>query len=103
MVELIEDLRDDRPLIYPGRLLLPSVVSPQKMFWKKAALFTDGRTQLATQLSGREMRTVEKVGQSQLPQSTDADNSVRGALKTAQIGPDAASKMMKLLTETRLC
>ena len=75
MVELIEDLRDDRPLIYPGRLLLPPTVPAQKMFWKKSTLFTDGRTQLATQLSGREMRTIEKVGQSQLPPSTDADSS----------------------------
>ena len=44
------------------------------------------------------MRTVEKVGEGQLPSSTDADCTVRGALKTAQMGGDAAAKVFKLLT-----
>jgi len=69
------------------------------MFWKKSALFTDGRTQQAIQLSGKDMRVIERVGGGQLPSSTDADCTVRGAMKTAQIGPDAASKIFKLLTE----
>ena len=65
-------------------------------------MFTDGRTQQATQLSGKDMRVVEKVGEGQLPSSTDADCNVRGALKTGQIGPDAASKIFKLITVTWL-
>ena len=97
-----EDLRDERPLIYPGRILVPGQVPSSKMVWKKSALFTDGRTQQAIQLSGKDMRVIEKVGEGQLPSSTDADCTVRGAMKTAQIGPDAASKIFKLLTETWL-
>ena len=79
-------------------MLVPATASAAKLFWKKSALFTDGRTQQATQLSGKEMRSVEKVGEGQLPSSTDADCTVRGALKTAQIGGDAAAKVFKLLT-----
>lgn len=94
-----KDLRDERPLIYPGRILVPGQVQATKMFWKKSALFTDGRTQQAIQLSGKDMRVIERVGEGQLPSSTDADCTVRGAMKTAQIGPDAASKIFKLLTE----
>ena len=93
-----KDLRDERPLIYPARVLVPAAATAAKLFWKKSALFTGGRTQQATQLSGKEMRTVEKVGEGQLPSSTDADCTVRGALKTAQIGGDAAAKVFKLLT-----
>ena len=94
-----KDLRDERPLIYPGRILVPGQAQTTKMFWKKSALFTDGRTQQAIQLSGKDMRVIERVGEGQLPSSTDADCTVRGAMKTAQIGPDAASKIFKLLTE----
>ena len=83
----------------PGRILVPGQVQAPKMFWKKSALFTDGRTQQAIQLSGKDMRVIERVGEGQLPSSTDADCTVRGAMKTAQIGPDAASKIFKLLTE----
>ena len=95
-----KDLRDERPLIYPGRVLVPASALASKMFWKKSSLFTDGRTQQAAQLSGKEMRVIEKVGDGHLPGSTDADFTVRAALKTAQIGGDAASKIFKLLTAT---
>ena len=99
---MCEDARDERPMIYPGRLLLPAAPEKEKKaFWKKSALFTDGRTAAANQMPGKEMRQVERVGEGLLPGTTDADTSVRGALKTAQMGPDAASKILKLVVETR--
>lgn len=69
------------------------------MFWKKSGLISDGRSEPAKQLTGRDMRSVEQCSSTSLPSSTDADCSVKGALKFAQIGGDGATKMLRLLIE----
>ena len=102
-----QDERDDRPLVYPGQVLTsPSTdnVTDKGYVWKKSSLFRKSRTAEAQQLQGRDMITVETVGETTLPSSTSIEMSgtVKGANKWAQIGPDAATKLLQALTATRL-
>ncbi|CAE7215022.1 unnamed protein product, partial [Symbiodinium sp. CCMP2456] len=98
------DDRDDRPLVYPGHLLTsPSVdlQSSGSFLWKKAALFRRSRTNEANQMSGKDMIIMEQVGESVLPASTSVEmaTTVKGAMKWAQIGPDAATKLLHALLD----
>ncbi|CAE7932565.1 unnamed protein product [Symbiodinium necroappetens] len=100
------DDRDDRPLVYPGHLLTSPSVDLQasgSFLWKKAALFRRSRTNEANQLSGKDMIIMEQVGESVLPGSTSVEmaTTVKGAMKWAQIGADAAMKLLHALLESR--
>ena len=98
-----QDERDDRPLIFPGHLLVsPSTDNvPDKGFvWKKSMLFRKSRTAEAQQLAGKDMIMIEPVGETSLPTSTSIEMSgtVKGAAKWQQIGHDVASKLLQSLT-----
>ncbi|CAE7272121.1 unnamed protein product [Symbiodinium microadriaticum] len=98
------DERDDRPLVYPGHLLTSPSVDLQtsgSFLWKKAALFRRSRTNEANQLSGKDMIIMEQVGESVLPGSTSVEmaTTVKGAMKWAQIGADAATKLLHALLD----
>eukprot|EP00439_Symbiodinium_sp_Y106_P034386 s8141_g4.t1 len=100
------DDREDRPLIYPGHLLTSvatDTIPAGNFFWRRSALFKKSRTPEAKQLGGREMLSVEEVGEASLPASTSIELSgtVKGAQKWAQIGPDAATKLLQCLLESR--
>ena len=90
-------------MIFPGHLLVsPSADNvPDKGFvWKKSMLFRKSRTAEAQQLAGKDMIMIEPVGETSLPTSTSIEMSgtVKGAAKWAQIGHDAASKLLQSLT-----
>ena len=71
--------------------------------WKKSALFRRSRTNEASQVAGKDMIMMEKVGESVLPGSTSVEmaTTVKGAMKWAQIGHDAALKLLQALLESR--
>lgn len=96
---LCKDARDDRPLTYPGRVLMPAAVVGKDYFWKKSGVLTNGRTESVKQMASKDMRTIEDCNASALPSTTAADGGVRGAAKSAQIGGPAASKVLTLLIE----
>ena len=92
--------------MYPGHLLTSPSVDLQtsgSFLWKKAALFRRSRTNEANQLSGKDMIIMEQVGESVLPGSTSVEmaTTVKGAMKWAQIGADAATKLLHALLESR--
>ena len=64
-------------------------------FWKRSKLYSTRRTEMAKQLQGKDMRVVESMQEGSLPDSTDADGSVKGALKYNQLGADACSKVLE--------
>ena len=95
---IAEDVREQRPLHYPGRVLTSSrATEPSTSFWKKSHIMTDGRTAPAMQLAARDMELIENCNPHSLPNSTDEGQLVHGANKYAQIGLDAASKTLDLM------
>ena len=95
-----EDLRDDRPLTYSGKICTPGAADEQsRTFWRKSALFNVGRTELARQVPGKEMRQVENISDTSLPSTTDGDGTVKGAYKYCQLGADACQKLLQALLE----
>ncbi|CAE7444301.1 unnamed protein product [Symbiodinium sp. CCMP2592] len=98
------DERDDRPLVYPGHLLMSPSTDVQtngNVLWKKSSLFRRSRTNEASQVSGKDMIMMENVGESVLPGSTSVEmaTTVKGAMKWAQIGHDAALKLLQSLLD----
>ena len=96
------DSRECRPCAYPGKVLLrPQYTSDFKgadgSVWSSSGLIRLGRTAAATMLASKDMLTVEDVGSSVLPTSTDdSDSVVQGARKAEQLGVDAFSKIWDL-------
>ena len=74
----VEDARDERPLTYPCKTLLPAMAdaNPAKMFWKKSGVFIKQRTEMALMIAGKDMRLIESVDEAAVPDSTDATESV---------------------------
>ncbi|CAE7881797.1 unnamed protein product [Symbiodinium sp. KB8] len=100
------DDREDRPLSYPGHLLTSvatDTLPAGDFLWRKSTLFKRSRTPEAKQLGGREMISVEEVGETSMPASTSIQLSgtVKGAQKWAQVGPDAATKLLQSLVASR--
>ena len=98
----LSDQRDQRPLIYDGRMCMPSSVKDEEWFWQKSDLVRNS-TEPATMLSGSQMQVIEDCAEGALPASTDLDGTVRGAPKFAQIGADACEKVLeKLISGTAM-
>ena len=91
-------------MAYNGRVLMPASVETGKdkegdWIWKASALIKLRRTpQEATQLASKNMVVIEDMNQSALP-GTDVSN-LHGANKYAQIGCDAAQKLLKATIDT---
>ena len=75
------DSRETRPLLYPGRFLLPEHLKEHESIWRSSKLFLDGRTTPAVQIPGREMRIIEDLDPAALPGSYDDSitSTVQGA------------------------
>ena len=86
-----------------GRLATSAAAEEiSKTFWKKSDLFNLGRTGLARQIPGKEMRVVENMAEHALPATTDGDGVVRGAAKHFQLGQDACFKTLSALLDSCL-
>ena len=94
-----------RPLAYAGKLLMPhaaALTDPETgkqnpWIWRESLLSRSRRTEEAKQLPSRSMIQMEAISPTALP-STDTSN-VGGAHKYAQIGADAANKLLKAAVE----
>ena len=97
-----QDLRDERPLTYPGKFLAPAAVEGKKEhFWRRSTLYASGRTELARQMPGKKkMRVVESCSATALPTSTDADPAIKGAAN-CQLGMDVNLKLLQALLESQ--
>ena len=95
------DQRDDRPLTYQGKICVPAAQAEEtaKGFWKKSPLFLTGRTELARQVPGKEMRSIDCMSENSLPSTTDTDGSVKGAAKYGQLGSDACLKTLQAVLD----
>jgi hypothetical protein len=95
------DMRDKRPLLFAGRFALAAHVREHETPWRTSEFFAECLTKPATQLPSKNMRAVEDLAPEALPTTTD-DKDTSGlcaAKKIAQIGEDAAQKLMEgLLT-----
>ena len=90
------DTRDQRPMTYPGRLLLPGQVDPTKSAWKATPLFRMKRTDEVAQLPAQNMRFIEDMDPKALPPTgDDAAVLVQGARKYEQLGSDAWGAIMQ--------
>ncbi|CAE7275539.1 unnamed protein product [Symbiodinium sp. CCMP2592] len=86
------DARDERPLNLAGRFLCPTDDKGHiAKFWAKSALLVKGRTTEAAQIKATDMMKI--LDPSAVP-TTNADEPLRGALKYAQIGRQAASRVL---------
>lgn len=92
-----KDQRDKRPMAQPGRYLMPSNAGPDWL-WKDSQLFKSRRTPDAIQLPAKSMIMIEDMSPQALP-NTDQSH-VHGASKYAQIGCDAACKLLSSAIET---
>ena len=86
------DLRDTRPLFYDGRVVIPTGTDLKEYFWARSSLL-NGKVQECEQRKTSAMTTIEEVGDTALPTSTDTDGTIRGAQRFAQVGPDAYEKI----------
>ena len=70
------DARENRPLMYDGRLVVPMTQESDFVF--KNTPIMQGRTELAEMLPSSQMKVIEDVSATALPRSTDLDGTVKG-------------------------
>ena len=92
------DNRDSRPLVYDGRLIVPTDVKEHEFVFKNTPLM-HGRTDMAEMLPGGRMKAIEDVSAGAVPVTTDLDGTVKGAQKHAQLGQDAMEKILDAATQ----
>ena len=81
------DARDQRPMVYPGRLVFPSpLIDLKKNMFYHSDLRKLRRTEEVAQLNPSSMKEVEDLSADALPPSTDSRIGVAGAQKYAQLG-----------------
>ena len=85
------DARDDRPMTYPLRLVLPSMVDLRSSLWKGATLMSIGRTVEIDQLKGGDMTIIEDLDA--LP-STGDHVGAQGPRKAEQLGSAAMEALL---------
>jgi len=92
------DSRDNRSLVYDGRLITPEV-DPNDFVFKNTPIM-DGRTEMANMLPGSKMQVIEDVSTDAVPVSLEPDlsTSVKGAQRVAQLGQDAMEKIVAAAT-----
>jgi hypothetical protein len=88
------DARDERPMSYPLKLILPSNIDVKKSEWRSNALMTMGRTKEVDQLRGSEMIVIEDVSLDCLP-SSDDHVGAQGPGKYEQVGVDAMRAVLQ--------
>ena len=95
------DARDQvRPLNYRGRFLegICSKLKDKDFLWRNAALWRDGRTELATQLRTKEMLVVESTLEDRSGTAIGVPEGEEflfgGARKVEQIGQNACEKLL---------
>lgn len=95
------DARDQvRPLNYRGRFLegICSKLKDKDFLWRNAALWRDGRTELATQLRTKEMLVVESTLEDRSGTAIGVPEGEEflfgGARKVEQIGQNACEKIL---------
>ena len=71
------DVRDNRPLMYDGRLVVPTQTKESDFVFKNTPIM-QGRTELAEMLPSSHMKMIEDVSATALPRSTDLDGAVKG-------------------------
>lgn len=87
------DQRDNRRLVFDGRIAVPSGCNEATYLWRESQLM-DGRTESAAMMPSRSMVVMEEMSDNALPPTTDSDGLVKGANKWQQVGEDAMSKLM---------
>jgi len=93
------DQRDNRPLFYDGRVVLPAgQADAADYYWKDCGLLR-GRTQMAAMLSSNQLQRIQGVGDAVLPSTTDHDGTIKGAHKYAQVGQDGMEKIVDCLLD----
>ena len=85
------DTRDNRCLVYDGRLIIPMEVKDADYVFKNVPLL-QGRTEPAEMLPGNKMKTIEDV-------TACNYGSLKGAQKHAQLGQDAMEKILQAATQ----
>ena len=94
------DLRDSRPLNFPGRVVTGAGGKWDEFIWRPSNLVRKGRTEPAKMLATHDMVNIEDVSADALPQVLDdAIATVQGAKKFLQIGPDAYLKLFDAAVE----
>ena len=101
------DKRDTRPMTYHGRVIFPAALgSNVKSVWATSTLVEAGRTDVVSQLSPKDMLTVEDIADNALPVTllgTEHDRYPRGGMKAMQLGvPAWDSVMSTLMSGTKL-
>lgn len=99
------DKRDSRPMTYHGRVIFPAALgSNLKSVWATSTLVEDGRTDLVSQLSPKDMLVVEDISDDALPDAAGTESTAesnrypRGGLKAMQLGVPAWDSVMSALT-----
>lgn len=93
------DLRDTRPMMYPGRLVFPGpLVDMSKSPWHGCELRRLRRTAEVPQLAASAMRELEDLADDALPASSDV-HYLHGAPKFAQLGSRAWSALISGLLD----
>ena len=87
--------RDERPMMYPGRILTPKGSDPSP-FWAQSSLVVNGYAGPAKQIPPRDMESIQSLDASALP---TGERAPRGAHKHYQIGDDAWAKIIGTLLE----
>ena len=86
------DARDERPLTYPGRMLLPGVLTEiRTSIWWGCTLREEGRVGPITQLKGKDMRVVEDLSDAALPA---VDAYPKAGKKYEQLGRDHSQALI---------
>ena len=94
-----KDQRDQRPMAYSGRMLSPAGTLAEWM-WRDSSLYKLRRTLVdAKQLPSKHMVEIENMDPGALPPTVSTSN-MHGAQKYAQIGSDAAHKLLSSALDT---
>lgn len=90
------DVRDTRPLCYPGRMVFSTTLEATKTsMWWNCAMRRARRTEEVQQLKSHLMKEVENLAEESLPETTAMKHcTVKGPRKFSQIGPEAASAVL---------
>ena len=87
--------RDERPMMYPGRILTPKGADPSPL-WAQSSLLMNGYVGPVKQIPPRDMDSIQSLDASALP---TGERAPRGGQKHHQIGVEAWSKIISSLFE----
>ncbi len=98
------DGRDNRPLMYPGRLIFPgALLDVRSSPWFQSALRVNGRTAFAPQLAAKDMAIVEDLDPNALPKPLVdhplGERFVSGAHKYEQLGVAGSEALWESVTD----